>query len=330
MGLKIKDMGVYIPHGITSNQWLEERINQSGIPIPFGTFQRVFGIETRSYAAKDEQVSDMAVKAAESLWDRHDKQSIDLMLFGSASGDMIEPSTSSIVNHKIGLNCPSMDIKNACNSFVSALHVANAFLTTGFYKKILLLTAEKVSDSIRMDPQNLESFKSNIAAFSFGDAASAIILENGMEHDGIIQERLYTNGEYWDLCCIPGGGSVHPHDGDKTYFTGKTHLLKDVFLKHGIQLVHETLEKCGWKMEEIDHLITHQVSVESLKEIVNNLGIPGEKCVNVFHKYGNTAAASIPLAMSELINTNRIQPGDKVLILGLAAGINISIHCMVW
>jgi 3-oxoacyl-(acyl-carrier-protein) synthase III len=330
MGTIISGISTYLPERTVSNDYLETVIQNLHPGIPNGVLYRLFGIENRHFAEKHQLVSDMAVQAANPLWDTHNKSEIDLLIFAAACSDMIEPATSAIIHKKLELKCPAMDIKNACNSFVNALHVANAFINSGVYKKILIVSAEKLSDSIRFDTADLDVLKGNLASFSFGDAASAVIVEKGSCNAGLVHEQLFTFGEYWDLCCIPGGGSAYPHDAEKLYFEGKTHLLKDVFIKHGVKAIHDTIEKIGWDLNSIDYVVTHQVSIDSLKEVVSSLGIEPKKCINVFHKFGNTASVSIPLALDELLRTYLIQKGNKILILGLAAGISISVQCMIW
>ena len=330
MGTIISGISTYLPERAISNEYLESIIRSLHPSVPKGVLYRLFGIEKRHFAEKEQLVSDMAVQATNALWDTHKKEEIDLLIFAAACSDMIEPATSAIIHKKLGLQCPAMDIKNACNSFVNALHVANAFIICGTYKKILIVSAEKLSDSIRLESDDLELLKGNLASYSFGDAASAIIVEKGSFQAGLIHEQLFTFGEYWDLCCIPGGGSAHPHDPEKLYFEGKTHLLKDVFVKHGVDAIFKTLQKIDWDLDTVDYIVTHQVSIDSLREVVNSLGVDPKKCINVFHKFGNTASVSIPLALQELLQTHPVQKGNKILILGLAAGISISVQCMIW
>jgi 3-oxoacyl-(acyl-carrier-protein) synthase III len=330
MGTVIKDIATYIPSALWTNEAVVSRINKTSNWLHDGMLEKTFGIETRYYAEETEQVSDMAAMAAMKLLLRYPGLEVDLMIFASACSDMVEPSTSSIVHHKTGLSCPAFDVKNACNSFVNALHVANAFIRTGIYKNILIISAEKLSDSIRFDPEDTEQLRDNFAALSFGDAAIAAWITAGPENKGIIYEKMFTDGSYWDLCQIACGGSAYPRDLDRTYFSGKTHHLKEAFLKLAPVLVKSALENCQWSFKDINHVFTHQVSLDALKTIGKAFQITASQCENTFSQYGNTAAASIPLAMHQAMQQNKLKSGDKILILGLAAGINISIQCMIW
>lgn len=176
MGVAIRSIGTYLPERVVCNTDLEEKIQDVGIRLPDGSLKKMFGIESRRYAAPCQQVSDMACLASEYLWNTVDKSCIDLLIFASASGDMIEPATASIIQNKLGLTCPSFDVKNACNSYVTALHLAHALLKGEFYDNIFILTSEKLSDTVRLQPTSMEDFKSNLASFSFGDAATATLL----------------------------------------------------------------------------------------------------------------------------------------------------------
>lgn len=330
MGTIIKDIATYIPSALWTNEAVVSRINKTTNWLHEGMLERSFGIDTRYFAEETEQVSDMATMAAMKLLLRNPGLEVDLMIFASACSDMVEPSTSSIVHHKTGLKCPAFDVKNACNSFVNALHVANAFIQSGMYNNILIISAEKLSDAIRFDPEDTGQLRDNFAALSFGDAAVAAIITEGPKDSGIVFEKLYTEGSYWDLCQISGGGSAYPRDVERTYFSGKTHHLKEAFLRHAPGLVRSAMDSCKWTYADIKHVFTHQVSLDALKTIGQAFRITASQCENTFSQYGNTAAASIPLAIHQALQQNKLKTGDKILILGLAAGINISIQCLIW
>lgn len=330
MGATIKDIATYIPSALWTNEAVVSRINKTTNWLHEGMLERLLGIETRYYAEESEQVSDMAANAAMKLLQGNPGLEIDLMIFASTSSDMVEPATSSIVQHKAGLNCPSFDIKNACNSFVNALHVANSFVQSGTYKNILIISSEKLSNSIRFDPEDTCQLRDNFSALSFGDAAVAAWITSGSKNNGIVYEKIFTNGSFWNLCQMGCGGSAFPRDPERTYFSGKTLHLKEAFLAVAPDLIRSALDTCQWSVSDISHVFTHQVSLDALKTISRVFNLPASQCENTFSKYGNTAAASIPLAMHKAMEQKKLKSGDKVVILGLAAGINISIQCMIW
>ncbi|MEM9986142.1 MAG: ketoacyl-ACP synthase III, partial [Bacteroidota bacterium] len=213
----IKDLAVYLPEQVVDNEEVEARINRVSALMPAGVLQKLFGIQERRQAKEDEQVSDLAAKAACELLQRHPEEEIDFLIFASACSDLIEPATANIVQHKLDLHCPAMDMKNACNSFVSAMMAADAMIQAGFYRRILVVSGEKPSDSINYQVRDLDHLKRALAAFTLGDAGAAAILEASPNESGIVYQKFLTAGQHWPLCTIPGGGSMYPHDASKNY-----------------------------------------------------------------------------------------------------------------
>lgn len=144
----IKYTGSYIPEYEVKNSHVESRLKENGYDVPEGLFAQVMGSETRYYAAETEQASDLAVAASKKVLKQFPKEDVDLLIFAAACGDLIEPATANIVQSKLGLTCPVFDVKNACNSVVNAMQIADAFIQTGQYRNILIASGEKTSDSI--------------------------------------------------------------------------------------------------------------------------------------------------------------------------------------
>ncbi len=323
MKLKIVDFSAYKPSEVISNKELENKINADSTLVPSGMIEKIFGIKQRRFAGENEQVSDLATKAAQPLLEKYDPKSIDLLIFASASSDLIEPATSNIIQHKLGLDCPVMDIKNACNSFVSALQVSSGLISTGQYKNILLVTGEKLSDGIRYSFEDQKQLKNSFAAFSFGDAGSATLLSYSENGSSIPYQKFMSDGKFWELCTVKGGGSLHPHE-DKNYFEGHTAALRNTIIEHAESFIKNCFKEANILPSEIDHLFTHQVSMGIFKDVVEITEIPIEKCHIVFEEFGNTAASSIPLAMEKAKAKNELKRGQLILLIGMAAGISIS------
>lgn len=323
MKLKIVDLFAYKPSNIVTNEALENRINANEKLVPNGMIEKLFGIKQRRFAKDNEQVSDLAAKAAKPLLDKHPETKIDLLIFASASADLIEPATSNIIQHKLGLDCPVMDIKNACNSFVSALQVSSGLISTGQYKNILLVTGEKLSDGIRFKYEDAQQLKNNFASFSFGDAGSATLLSYSENGSSIIFQKFMSAGNFWELCTVRGGGSMHPHQ-DMNYFEGRTAALRNTIIDHAQTFIKQCFSEASIKATDIDHLFTHQVSMEIFKDVVEITEIPIEKCHIVFDEFGNTAASSIPLAIEKAMQNKTLKRGQLILLIGMAAGISIS------
>ena len=328
MNTIIHKIGTHLPNCAIDNVSFANRFKH--VDIDTDLLYSIFGAESRYIAHSEVQCSDMAVSAIDQILTDKDKPLIDLLIYAAASSDLIEPATSNIIQSKSKLTCPVMDIKNACNSFVTAMHVASAFIGQGTYKNVLVVTGEKLSDTIRFNAVDLESMKSNLAALSFGDAGTAVWLKGAADRDGLVYQSFLTLGEHWRLSTVPGGGSMNPFDVDKNYFHGQTSELINT-LKNGKakDFIQKSIDESPWSKEDIDLVITHQVATPIYTTIAESTGIPIDKIHQVFDKFGNTAAASIPLSLSDAIDHEKAKRGDKILLLGLAAGISVSVQMLI-
>jgi acyl-CoA:acyl-CoA alkyltransferase len=326
----ISEIEIFLPERKVSSEEVEQLVNRNGKFVPAGSVERMFGVKERRYADEKTQVSDLAANAARKIVDKRGKESIDCLVFASACSDLIEPATANIVQDKLGLSCPAFDVKNACNSFVTALQIAQAFIVAGTYRRILIATGEKLSNSIKLEINSDDDLKDRLAALSFGDAGSAVLIEASMNGRGIIFQRFKTSGKHWPLCTIQGGGSMFPFEMDKNFFKGKTSELSEVMFEEGAEFVAGCFQDAGWNMNDADHIFTHQVSERTFEQVAEFFKIPEEKFHKVIEEYGNTASASIPLALHKAALEGKLKKGDKVAIIGLAAGISISVQLMVW
>jgi 3-oxoacyl-(acyl-carrier-protein) synthase III len=326
----ISDIEVYLPERVVTSFELETIINKGGKLLDTGSVERLFGVCERRYADPTEQVSDLGANAARNMVEKHGAREIDCLIFASACSDLIEPATANIVHSKLGLECPAFDVKNACNSFVTALQVASSFIESGVYKKILIASGEKLSNTIRFDPADEHELKRGLASLSFGDAGSAVMVEPSPNGCGIHFQRFKTVGKHWNLCTILGGGSMFPFDPEKNYFEGKTSELANVFVREGRSFVLASLSEAGWALEEIDYFFTHQVSSKTIELLAMCLGIPIGKMIWVSDQLGNVASVSIPLSLHVANTKGMLKHGNKIAIIGLAAGISISVQLMVW
>ncbi len=327
---KIADLSVYHPTRIVSNRELETRLNARGKLLPEGSLERLFGLRERRFAAAAEQVSDLATQAAQPIVARTGAAQIGFLIFAAACSDLIEPATANIVQHKLGLRCPVMDVKNACNSFTSGLMTASSLIAAGICDSVLVVNGEKLSDAIRFDLEGKAQLCRHLAAYSLGDAGAAALVSASDDSSGFHFQRFLTRGEHWQLCTIPGGGSMFPHDADKNYFEGQTDALKEVLAPAAAQFFHSCLHEAGWQPGEIQHFFTHQVSAGTFQLIARLTQVDPSCCEQVFTHFGNTAAASIPLAMHQRYARGEIKKGDKVALLGLAAGVSVSVQLLVW
>ncbi|MCE6991841.1 3-oxoacyl-ACP synthase III family protein [Dyadobacter sp. CY323] len=324
----IKYVSAYLPENVVYNQQIEDKIRFEGKKIDQGFLEKLFGSRTRRIASDDMQVSDLASQAAQSVINANRDTVIDLLIFAAASSDLIEPATANIIQGKLGLTCPVMDIKNACNSFVSAIQVSSAFIEAGMYENILVVCGEKLGEVVNYSPQTSEELRKCISGYSLGDAGAAMLLgKNGSE---IVYQKFRSWGEYWQLCTVEGGGSMAYRDYDKYYFQSDSRGLKKIFEDEGPKFVNECLNESGWRRGDIDCVVSHQISSTTTDQIARYSGIPASRFVNTFGKYGNTAAATIPLALNEAIEAGKLTKGDKLMLLGLGAGVSLSVQLVEW
>ncbi len=328
--VKIAQIESYLPETVISNDELVKRINNSNVQIKPEMVEKMFGIKERRFAKDNEQVSDMASKACMPIVENIGKDKIDLLIFASVCQDLIEPATSNIIQHKLGLTCPCIDIKNACNSFINALQAATAFINSNMYENILIVSSEKLSNGINFEIENKEHLIRALASLSLGDGAVAAIVSASDDNSGIEYQKFITIGEHWKLCTILGGGSMHPHDGSKNYFEGKTSLMRSVFVNEVAPFILKCFDESPWNINEVDHFITHQVSTSTFSTLADLFNFELDKNISVFENFGNTAATSIPLAYHRGVKDGIFKKGDKIAIVGLAAGVSGSLQLITY
>jgi 3-oxoacyl-(acyl-carrier-protein) synthase III len=330
MRATITHINSYLPDRIVCNDEIEQWVNKSEIWLPPGCMERLFGIRERRYAEENQQTSDLASFAAIPIVKQVGAGTIDCLIFASACSDLLEPATANIVQQKLGLHCPVFDVKNACNSFVNGMQVASSFIQSGMYKNVLVVNGEILHHSIRFNLLPDEDISRRLASYTFGDAGAAALLCRSTDDSGLYYQRFKSNGEHWKLCTIMGGGSLFPHDPDKYYFEGFTSELKTQLIQESKGMVDNALRETGWKTNEIAHVFTHQVSMNTFDVVAQHAGVCKTKFRSIFQKTGNTAAASIPLAMHKTWEQGLLLKGDKILVIGLAAGVSISIQLIIW
>ena len=305
----IADLAVFLPERLVTNDEIESQIQLNGEEFQKGMLKRLFGCEERYFADEQTQVSDLAAMAGDLILNRTNDP-IDLLIFAAASSDLIEPATANIIQQKMGIICPVMDVKNACNSLVTAIEVASAFVSSGMHRNVLIVNGEKLSEVINFHPRNNEHLLECLSGYSLGDAGSAVLI-NDKGGSPIHFQKSISWGSHWELCTVAGGGSRAFRNPESYFFEGKTAGLRNVFLEKALPFIIEQMNESDWEITDIDCLITHQVSKSSTDKIASSIGIPIEKCMNTFEYYGNTAAAAIPLALNRAVSENRIKKGDK-------------------
>lgn len=321
----IKAISYYLPEKVVSNKELSTR-------FPEWSTDKIalkLGINNRHIAAKDEFSSDMAVKAAEKLFDEHgiSRYEIDFILFCTQSPDYFLPTTACIIQER--LNIPkttgALDFNLGCSGYVYGLAIAKGLIISGIAKTILFITSETYSKFISQEDKGNSTI--------FGDAASATIisLEGGFE---IGEFSLGTDGKGAENLIVQNGGMRYPkqyphlekavsskatiQDGDHLFMNGPE--IFNFTLERVPALVAETLNRNKLIHNDINHFIFHQANKYILNYIRKKIGIPEDRFEIFIENCGNTVSSTIPITLSELIKSGRLQNNSNILLAGFGVG----------
>lgn len=308
--------------------------HSAGFRPPSGVLGRVTGVRRIHRADDTLQASDLAVAQARDTLQATGLgvEDIDLLLFASASQDMVEPATSHIVSAKLGTSCPVLDVKNACNSWLGGVQVAEALIESGQHERVLVVTGEMPSRAARWSVRDLAQYVESAPGYTMSDAGAAAVVERARPGDrGEILHRWFTAAsQHWDVGQLPGGGTAHPRDLDKTYFHIDGGRLRAAFDSIPAEEVHRALKADGLQVSDFAALLVHQVAMPYLDTITERLGLPRDLVVETLPEHGNCASATLPLAWQQATNAQSPAPGDLVLLLGLAGGISVGTMAVRW
>jgi len=319
MNATITSLGIYHPEKEITNSYFENMIETSDKWIKERT-----GIETRFYTAPGEYVSDMCVNAAQNLSRDYNKDlsDIDFIIVASTTGDQPIPSIASQVQSRLGIpNAGSMDLGSACAGFVYGIILAKGLIAAGTHKKILVFGADSLS--------KVTDFTDRTTCILFGDGAGAVIIEPS-DDNHIFETITGTNGNYGkDLYLSHMNSRLNNID---IIANNKLHQNGKVVYKWAIQTlsngIKELAKKNKLSLDEIDFFIPHSANYRLLEAVFADLGFPMSKCLDSIRQYGNTSAASIPLAWHSGLADGRVQPGDKLILVGFGGGFTYAGICI--
>jgi 3-oxoacyl-[acyl-carrier-protein] synthase-3 len=326
---RLAAVGAYLPPTIRTSTEVESLIAQSsnGYVPPAGIVEAMTGIRSRRVASDDQQCSDLAVHAARDALQRAnlDPGEVDLLIFGSAGQDLVEPATSTIVADKLGVRCPAFDVKNACNSLLNGIDVADALIATRRYETALVVTGEVPSRCVRWSIANREDLRLSFAGYTFGDAGAAVLLSTCQEDRGFVRGEFVTKPEHWSIGTLAGGGSMHPRGDEYTYFRGDGSQLVGAFAGLGKAVLDRALASMQTDLDDWDVVLVHQVTVPMHRAFLQATGIDGARTELLVDELGNCASASMALQLHRAFETGRIGVGARVLWVGLAGGISVGV-----
>ncbi|MGL4339327.1 MAG: 3-oxoacyl-ACP synthase III family protein [Rhodoglobus sp.] len=324
---RIAGLGVYLPERRRTTTETERQLRalNPGLSLATGLILRLTGVESVHLRPEGWQTSDLAVAAARQAL-AEAPGGIDLLIFASASQDLIEPATSHIVAAKLGLNCPVMDVKNACNSVLNGLQVAEALIAAGQYQRVLVASGEQPSHGVRWRFDDPERFIRSFPGYTMSDAGAAVILQvTDDPATGILDSSFLAVSSNWAVGTLSIGGSMNPRDPELSYFDMDGAALQRAFLQLGPQPVLDLLERNHLSWDDIDLVAIHQVALPYLPPIFAALGVAQDKSIVTVVQHGNLASVTLPLQLSLAIAAGMIGPGSLVLLIGLAGGISLGL-----
>lgn len=318
--------GSYAPERILTNEDLSKMVETDDEWIVTRS-----GIRERHIAGPDQASSDLGVQAARAaLADaKLTTDDIDLLIVATCTPDAPLPSTSTIIQGKLGIKaCACLDLVAACSGFLYSLEVADSMLRTGRYHRALVIGAEKLT--------SLTDYQDRSTCILFGDGSGAVVL--GLEPGagrGIIGTKLYADGSARELIKVTSGGSRSPASAETV--ARREHYIqmrgREVF-KLAVTAMQdaavELLEKNGVAPEQVKLLISHQANQRIIDAIAQRMKMPAERVFMNLERYGNTSSASIPIALDEARRSGRIAPGDYVLFVAFGAGLTWASALIRW
>lgn len=313
-----RSIGAYVPPKIMTNADFEKIIDTSDEWITKRT-----GIKERRISEENEASSDLGAKAAEVAIERSGlaKEDIDMVICATVTPDYLcMPSTACLIASKLDLPpVQAYDISAACTGFVYAVSIAKAFIESGMKKNVLIIGAEKYTSIL--------DYTDRGTCFIFGDGAgAAIISATENKEEAIIDVNCSSDGNYDDLIKTPGGGSKHPCsqevlDAKMACIRMKGNETFKLAVKTLTSDVEVMMEKHNISNDDIDHFIPHQANYRIISAVGKALGLNDEQTVVTVDKYGNTSAASIPMAMNYAYEQGKIKKGDTILFDAFGAGL---------
>jgi 3-oxoacyl-[acyl-carrier-protein] synthase III len=327
-GCSIIGTGSYMPERVMTNDDLAKIVDTSDEWIASRT-----GIRARRIAAEGEATSDLASAAARKALEMAGvkPQELDLVIVATVTPDMFFPSTSCIVQKKIGAkNAVCFDISAACSGFLYAMQTARHFLNGGPLKTALVIGAEKLSSLINWQDRN--------TCVLFGDGAGAVVLRRDASPDApgrVISSVMGSDGTLADLLKVPGGGSALPVTPENVASRPNTiHMEGRETFKHAVTRMcrasEQALKEAGLTAKDVALVIPHQANARIISVIAERLGVPAERTFINLDKYGNTSAATIPVALDEANRSGRIKRGDVLLLVAFGGGFTWASAVVRW
>jgi len=321
----ITSLGTYVPERILTNKDLERFVNTNDEWIRTRT-----GIQQRHVVEPGTPTSELAARASRVCLERRGvlPAELDLIIVATVTPDMIFPATACVVQDKLKANRAwGFDLSAACSGFVYALTMGAQFVETGRHKKVLVIGADVMTSIL--------DYEDRATCVLFGDAAGAVLLEPAQDGAGLIDFYHEVDGSGACHLLMPAGGSARPPTHET--IEQRLHYVRQdgqhVF-KYAVRRFAEAskhlLDRNGLEPRQLDCFIAHQANIRIIEAAQERLGLPDAKVVKNIHKYGNTTAATIPLAMQTALEEKKLEPGDLALLASVGAGFTVGTALLRW
>lgn len=325
-GVFVAGTGSYLPEKVLTNEELATLVDTSDEWIVTRT-----GIKERRIAREDEFTSHMASAAAKKALEQAGMtaEEIDLIIVATITPDTPTPATACHVQQQLGAkNAVAFDISAACSGFLYAMKIAKRMIVAGAFENALIIGAEKLSA--------VTNWSDRTTCVLFGDGAGAAVLKKSENGEGdIVATEMGSDGTLTHLLNIPGGGTACPINSENVDKNLQTlsMLGKEVF-KHAVtrmkQASEAVIERAGWSPEDIACVIPHQANLRIIDAIADRLAVPNEKVFVNLHKYGNTSAAAVAIALDEAHREGKFKRGDKIVLVVFGAGLTWAAAAIEW
>lgn len=328
---RIAGVGHYVPEKVVTNKDLEKLMDTSDEWIR----ERTGIVERRYFQEGTDTTSNMGAKASLKALQMAGlkAEDVDMIVFATLSPDYVFPGSGVLMQREMGLKeIPALDVRNQCSGFVYALSVADQFIKTGMYDNILVVGSEIHSNGLDFSTNGR-----NVSVI-FGDGAGAVVLTpSESAEQGILSTHLHADGEFAEELAVIDPGSTkkdrltHEMIDEGTIYP---YMNGNQVFKHAVtrfpEVIEEALNKNGYKPSDVDMLIPHQANLRITSYIQQKMGLPADKVMSNIHKYGNTTAASVPIALSEAVEEGRIKEGDLVCMAAFGSGFTWASALIRW
>jgi 3-oxoacyl-[acyl-carrier-protein] synthase-3 len=323
-GFRVVGSGKYLPQKQVTNEHLHESLGFDSDWIVKRT-----GILARRHAAEHEATSDLSVLAAEDCFAKtgYTGKDIDLLVLGTFTPDMSFPSTACLVQERLNIIGPAIEVEAACAGFMYALITAAAYVKAGLSERALVIGAD--TNSRILNPKDIKTYP------LFGDGAGAVIIEPGTPEQGILAYSMGSDGAGGPMLLREACGSRLPPAAEhlsegKHYMVMNGHAVFKWAVNILCDTIQDVLTASAKTVADVELYVAHQANIRIVNAAIDSLDIPRSKVFNNLDKYGNTSAGSIPIALDEALAENRLQRGDLTVLSGFGAGLAWGTALLRW